>query len=493
LAVAVLFELCLCAGYFHERWHKSLVPLGRPQALTGAGLVIRSDGLGYYAWLRSLLLDGDWSFDNEFDEHNVIGDFVPPPDERTPLGRRPNPWSVGPACVWALTVVPGHGLLRAWPGPLPWPADGYALPYQLIVGGTTLLASFLGLGFLYGLCRHDAGPAAAALAATLLTLGTSLVYYNAVEPSMGHGVGTAAVAGLAWYWRRTYGSARPGRWLLLGVLVGFVAAVRWQLATLAVLPVGEALLGLPFRDRRAHSGAFGLPLNGALAVAGAVLGFSPQLLAWRCVYGDWFVAPMAVAHNWLRPAVGHVLFSADRGLFVWTPLALVALLGGLTGLRRADPAARLLLFAFAVQVYALASVFGTGVYLGVAFGFRQLTESLVLLAPGLAVLLQRAPRWVGVAGCLLVLWNLLLLAQFRYGLIPADAGADLLTLLANVGHLLRRRPLSLLGQAVAAPALLLWWQAAASAGGRGRGQGRSTPEEALQALPPGQGARTGYV
>src|SRR5215831_18387562 len=88
LAVVVLVELILFTGYFRERWLKGLLPLGESRARAGEGLVIRSDGLGYYAWLRSLLFDGDWSFDNEFDEHNILGDYVPPRAERTAVGRR---------------------------------------------------------------------------------------------------------------------------------------------------------------------------------------------------------------------------------------------------------------------------------------------------------------------------------------------------------------------------------------------------------------------
>ena len=150
VAVVVLVELFLFAGFHHDRWHKALRPRRDPQTDRGEGLVIRCDGHGYYAWLRSLLLDGDWSFDNEFDEHNPLGDYVTPREPRTPRGLRPNQWSVGPACVWAVTVVPGHFCLRACADRgFPWPADGYSLPYQLLVGCTTLLASFAGLGFLW--------------------------------------------------------------------------------------------------------------------------------------------------------------------------------------------------------------------------------------------------------------------------------------------------------------------------------------------------------
>ncbi len=35
-------------------------------------MVVRGDGVGYYAWLRSPLLDGDWQFDNEYDDLNPM-------------------------------------------------------------------------------------------------------------------------------------------------------------------------------------------------------------------------------------------------------------------------------------------------------------------------------------------------------------------------------------------------------------------------------------
>src|SRR5438270_708561 len=82
-------------------------------------------------------------------------------------------------------------------------AEGYSLPYQLLVGCGTLLASGLGLAFLYGICRQYARPARAALAAAFLTLGTTIVFYAAIDVSMAHGVGTMVVAALTWYWLRS--------------------------------------------------------------------------------------------------------------------------------------------------------------------------------------------------------------------------------------------------------------------------------------------------
>jgi hypothetical protein len=584
LAVVVLVELILFIGYHQERWRKGLVPLGRPRASAGEGLVIRCDGHGYYAWLRSLLIDGDWQFDNEFDEHNVLGDFVTPPSCRTATGARANQWSVGPACVWAIPVVLGHGCVCALQQlGVPWSADGYELPYQLLVGGTSLLASFLGLWFLYRISRHFAEPLPAALAAAFLTLGTTIVFYSAIEVTMAHGLGAVAVAALAWYWLKTYGSTRPGRWFLVGVLVGVAALMRWQLATFVFLPLAE--VGLSYRRWRVRQGRGCRQLLESLSLAalGALLGFLPQLIAWRCVYGHWLMVPMPTiptSNNWLTPSWGQILTSQDRGLLYWTPLVGLAWVGygmafgkgckafftpkgldsaaqgraahpgkphgnpkdlprrGCTGrtvqplrgrsrgaaspprvrcatlgcaiqpLRGKDQlgtfvpntiAARggegtrdpsspapplleergeplyLLFGAFLVQLYVLASIWGEAVQLGVSYGLRHLTDSLPVLAPALALLLGRPGsrrfRLVGIAGCLLVLWNLLLIAEYRYGLIPAASGADPASLLQGALRLLYRKRLLLLGQVLLGPILLavLLARSAPQAATRARG------------------------
>ena len=376
-----------------------------------------------------------------FDEHNPLGDEVPGA-EVTATGLRPNPWSVGPALVWSAVVVPGHQALREaqrWGSP--WAANGYTWPYQVLVGGTTLAAAWLGLGLIYGICRHFARPLRAAFAAALLTLGTTMVYYNSIEVSMGHALGTTAVAALVWYWLKTYGLEQMGRWVLVGVLVGVAALMRWQSAAFAVLPLGEALGRSLGAGPRQLAGRLLAGLS--LAALGAVLAFLPQMAAWRCVYGSWLISPVPLEHHWLKPDFWGVLGSTDRSLWYWTPLTLLALAGFLH-LGRPGPSsvrfpAGLLLMVFVVQVYLLASIRGNGVRLGSAFGFRQLTETLVALAPGLALLLERAGtrsfRWLAGGGCLLVAWNFVLLFQYRQGLLPRDGGAGFAQLLENAGVL----------------------------------------------------------
>src|SRR5262245_46754086 len=184
IAGALMAGLCAYSTWVHWRAARDRADA---TAVSGEGLVIYSDGLGYYAWLRSLMCDGDWSFDDEFDQHNPGGNALPLSNCRTERGLRCNQWSVGPACVWSLVVVPGHIVLRSCPSS--WPSDGYSLPYQLLVAVGTLLASFVGLICIHRACSRCSRPNLASLTAICVTLGTTIVYYSAIETSMAHGIG----------------------------------------------------------------------------------------------------------------------------------------------------------------------------------------------------------------------------------------------------------------------------------------------------------------
>lgn len=478
LVVVALIVLIWCVSYHYEHhWYRATLLVPGPPSNSGEGLVIQRNGLGYYAWLRSALIDYDWSFDNEFDEHNPHDHYVPPRAYRTPIDRRANQWSVGPALAWAPATTITHILLSTQNGhESSWASNGYSLPYQLAVGGTSLMFSLLGLRFLYGICLSYARPARAALVTTLLTSGTTLFYYWSTEISLPHGLGATVVAGLIWYWLKTYNSLRPGRWFLVGVLLGAACLVRWQLATFATLPAGEAALLFlhAWSTRSSHSvrKAF---LGLVCCLLGTAIAFFPQMFAWKCVYGSWLVAPIqGIQHHWLTLPLWDMLFSTDRSLFYWTPLILLAFAANLISLGRAKPIEinskedeaspsvapqALLLIAFLIQVYALAVIWGrgeeltntensSGVFLARSFGFRFLTDSLPALGPGMAWFFEKLrAKWfsrIAVTGLLLVSWNFVLVALYANSYIPSDAGADVMRLLVETKRMITEKPLILM-------------------------------------------------
>jgi hypothetical protein len=499
LAVVFCVELCWCIDYHVRRWDTASAPVDQPAAEMGEGLVINSNGLGYYAWLRSLIVDGDWSFDDEFDEHNPFGNYVPPDSYLTPIGRRANQWSIGPACLWAISVAPAHFCLREMQGrPVRWAPNGYSLPYQLLVGATSMSFAAIGLGYLYGSCRQYSGSLCAAMTAAWITLGTTVFYYNTIELSLAHGPGTVMMAGFVWYWITSYGDPRPSRWFLVGALLGLTALMRWQLVTYAVLPITEAFLDA--RRRIANHRSTPVWSLGRLAIAGggATFAFGPQMLAWKCVYGSWLASPIqGVEWHWLTPSFWEILLGSDRSLFYWTPLTLIALAGAAAACaqwastvrreRRGAPQRTsdgmspcteplaILLCAFCVQLYALAAIWGKGpylthtayfggVFLGRSFGMRDMTESLVVLAPGLAIWLENARvlRYaiVSLLGSMLSIWNLLLVIAYSNGLLPSSAGCGVGTLLGSVRRLVVEDPTVLIFVALATIALaVIAWAA----------------------------------
>ncbi len=410
-----------------------------------------ADCIGYYAWLRSLLIDGDFHFDDEYAPMFVSFPETKSSFPLTATGHLPNPWSVGPAIVWAPAVFTVHIILGGLGTHSPWPADGYSAPYQIAVGGTTLALALVTLVLGYWIARRFAGPTASAAAAATMTLGTTVVAYGAVEVSMAHGPAAAALALFAHIWLRTFGSLRPRRWIGLGCLLGLVCLMRWQLATFAALPTLEAIwLTTRVND---WSSRIGIAVRLVASGLSSMIVFAPQLLAMWIVYGHPLGGLHRTARNWLDPSLWAVLGAYDRSLFYWTPITLPAIAGlAHAAFRLRRPAMTILAAAVAIQIYAVAALLGLAVFLGWSFGFRFLTETCILLVPGAAYLIEmansRARRWIAFGGGLLVGWNLILLGVYRY-CVGGVLGGDPSTVLTLAERYIVRRPLDALGMMAA--------------------------------------------
>ena len=131
--------------------------------------------------------------------------------------------------------------------------------------------------------------------------------------------------------------------------------------------------------------------------------------------------------TWTAPHSLQVLFSPEHGLFAWTPLALLAVMGlVLLALGRVPTAAResrwlasMLLVTFALQVYVSGSVESWTV--AGSFGQRRFVAVTPLLVLGLSSLFVAwstvvRSRWLRVVAAMVVAagiwWNLGLMIQF---------------------------------------------------------------------------------
>lgn len=344
---------------------------------------------GFYTWLyaRSIVYDHDIDFTNDY---ALCGD---PQGKNLLRGTQhpDNPFYIGPSVTW----VPVLSVVRRI---IPVPADAPEAEKLACYGPIT--ANTLGVGpllgaltawLMYRLGRRHAGDGPAALAAGLLAFGTTLPAYAAMIASYSHVHDTfwAAVTMIT----AVRASEKPrslARWALAGVAVGIGLLQRPVSVVFGLVPAALAVAALRGDLRRL------LLALGALGACAFVFGALPQMLVYKYFYGTlWAGAPhgrfymqYGHAHPWL------VLFAPHGGLFFTAPVVWLAVAGAIAGVRA--PPTRVftlaLLAACAAATWVSAAPLdwhGSG-----TFGARRLTSLLPLMAPPMAIAMERACRWL---------------------------------------------------------------------------------------------------
>jgi len=395
------------------------------------------DTVGYYSWLHSAVIDGDLEVGDEFAHYGYA-------DERakTVTDLTYNEYAVGSAVLWSPFFLAAHGLshlARALGASVA--TDGYAPQYVWAISLGSALYGFAAVLLSYRLCRALFGASVGAFATAAVWLSSSLVFYMYSHPAMSHANDAFAYALFLFTWYKTRGQRSWRAAALRGAAAGLCALVRQVNAALVLFPLGEiAFRGLVTwrRTRRASAGMRALP--GILSFSAAWwLVYLPQVLVWHTVFGRWIVPnPYAggagVGFDWLRPHLAGVLFSTNRGLFCWTPLMLLAVLGWGLLWRRDSRLTALLLVNLVLVLYLVAS---WGCWSGVAsYGQRFFTNMVPAFSLGLAALLTRLRRrvslgWLATGCALFVVWNGLLMARYALGDVPHAGSVPLADLIVG--------------------------------------------------------------
>jgi hypothetical protein len=382
--------------------------------------IYSSDEIQYFAYLRSVWFDRDLSFDNEYQYFYDRGiarsdgfheTFL---ERTTGTGRRLNFGTVGCAILWSPFYAVGHvaaGISGA-------PQDGYSTPYLAAVAYGSALYGFLAL-VLAIRCASRLGRNGFA-AGVAVWLGTPLLFYMYVAPPFSHACSAFAVALFTYVWLRVRDDWSAGGLAALGAAGALMAMTREQDVFFIAGPVLD--FGL--------SQSLKLKAQGLLAAAACfIAAYSPQLIAYKILNGHFGPhASVANKMKWYAPHALQVLVSPEHGYFIWTPLALLAIVGLLStfsGLsegqrvegRRNDIVWLCLLLMFALQVYVSGSVDSWTVAGG--FGQRRFVALTTVLVVGLAGLTAHArlrKAWMA-AIVVCAYWNVALTAEFATGLM----------------------------------------------------------------------------
>lgn len=375
---------------------------------------ITTDGAVYFSLLRSAIFDGDFEVEPEL---IYLGQPA-----------RPNyVVPVGPTFLWLIPYVVVAAFdtvgqeLRLWSRPEDAVALGMTMPYVRAALLTSFAVGSAGLIALHRYLREEFAPGPA-LATTLLIFGaTPLVWYMVYEPAMTHAVSFGLVAlFVVNAVRRTSIVTKPRDGLLLGALLGAVFLSRPQEVIFALVP---AMLILSWRE------TFRVKVAAALRLVGwALLGATPFLLAQAIqtvivlTTQEYIVTGTEGYLNFTFDRWDDTLWSSWHGFLSWSPVAYVAAIGTVAYVARRQWWA---VTALAILwLTALVNSTTTDWAAGWSFGGRRFVSCLVLLAPGLALTLEALVRRPLLSTSLVALgfavWNILLIAQYRTGMLRAD-------------------------------------------------------------------------
>jgi hypothetical protein len=398
---------------------------------------VRGDGVGYYAFARSMLIERnldfekDWQHGNEsFAMRRVGADGQVLADQYTPTGHLDNHFSIGPAILWLPFLAVAHAgvhLYDALGGRVP--ADGFSTPYLVAMALGTAVYGFLALWISFRLAREYFQERWAFLATLGIWWGSSLPVYMYFNPSWSHAHSAFVVALFLWYWHRTRGERTIPQWILLGAISGLMVDVYYPNGVLLLIPLLEACVGYWNGWKlRAHDGAalaklFAMHFLYAAVFAAALL---PTLLSRRIIFGGFFRTGYPRQWHWSSPAFWSVLFSSDHGLLSWTPILILSLIGLALFLRTDHPFAVYLIIVF-LAFYAVISFYPDWDGLS-SFGNRFFVSLTPIFILGLAALFDSLARvwrdrpaaiFASSVTAAFILWNLGLVLQWGMHLIPA--------------------------------------------------------------------------
>ena len=401
-----------------------------------------SDEIQFFSWLHSWTFDRDVDFENEYryfydagpGQHpGFVATFL---EDTNEAGRRINFAPIGSALLWLPFYAAGH-LAADLSGGV---TDGFSRSYIAAVAYGSALYGLFAVLLSAAIVRRLLGRSGLG-AAVLVWVGTPLLFYMYVAPGFAHANSAFAVALFLWVWLRI-----RDRWSSPGVIALGRSGARLPMVREqdVFFIAGPALEFGRWTWQRWRPGGSGSPawsqvvLRAAAGATTFLLAYAPQLASYQALNGHPFPTTKVTRKmTWTSPHFFDVLLSPEHGLFFWTPLALVAIVGlvllavraSRVASHRSQPdtafhrrehpdlgwIAALLLLMCGLQVYVSGSVESWTV--AGAFGQRRFVALTPLLTVGLAALQPPAEatvrRWIGLAAAVvLIWWNIGLMAQF---------------------------------------------------------------------------------
>ena len=253
---------------------------------------------------------------------------------------------------------------------------------------------FLGLFFLAGALRRRFSEAITFWTILSVFLGTNLFHYMTRSMAMSHAYSFCLFAFIVWFTPVIYRKPTLLKAILLGLIMGLNILTRPTNAIILVFILLYDVyrveeLKVRLRFLLAHWPKI------FVAVVASSMVFIPQLIYWYEMTGK--VIRYSYENEgfiyWLKPKIAAVLFDTQNGLFLYSPMALLMVIGIIIGLKGKQYQGISLAVIFCVITYLFASWWAW--WFGGAFGHRSYVEFYALFAIPLAGLYERVIQHKG--------------------------------------------------------------------------------------------------
>lgn len=376
---------------------------------------ITSDGNGYYSYLPAFFIYRDLHFNfidslqkTEAQHTRITDDF-----RRKVEGGVVNITYVGVSILWIPFFLGGHCIALL----TPHEANGFSTPYQLSILIAAIFYLMLGLwafGRLLG-SLFSVKPWVISICLFGLVFATSSIYYITDEPSFTHIYSMSLFSIFLLYVHRflnTYRTKHLWIWVVALALIGLVRPTN-----AIMIPAIPIAAGSWDKLKSAPGWVLANPFRVILPGLTFFAILSIQPVIYYLQTGSFFVwSYQGVSFNFGNPQILNILFSYQKGLFVYTPLLLFSLIGFWYFFKANRFVFYWLLVSILVAIYIQASWWNW--WFGMSFGHRAFIDFYPLFFLAIAYGISSIKREgllsiVLFVSCVFLVFNQIQLKQYR--------------------------------------------------------------------------------
>jgi len=275
------------------------------------------------------------------------------------LTLNPSKYSIGPAIFWAPTYLLTHN--------------------EILVGFSSVLATIFALILLWDMLQQKFSKTVSLMTIVAIAGASNLLFYGSLDVVNSHALTFfAATIFLMLFLKRR-------SWFSIGFFLGVLGLMRTQ----------DLLYGIVLVPYLKKNNVF-------FIASGCIVAFFPQLAAWQYTSGKFWMSPYFTheGFNFLQPHIPGVLFNLKNGLFLWTPITVIGMVGLIFKKNY------WFLLVFLLQLYLVAS--WSTWWQGASYSGRMFVSSLPLLSFGIASIFAwlskyRVPLLLTIIGPLTIL------------------------------------------------------------------------------------------